>query len=342
MLIYATADIHLSSAHEERLNNFITFCQKAVDDKIQHILIAGDLFDKDVDNTTLQDFDNLAQQFQSLTFHIIPGNHDISTDPKFFRNTNIKIYTSPKIEILDNYTFAFVPYQEKQNMAQSLSSLNEELKHRSWTLISHGDYTGNTLSNIGENETGYFPISKADIYFFHPKNIILGHIHQPYSPLNNLLYTGSLYPLNKGETGIRRFLAIDTNTKTIQSKNWITTPIYEKLSLTLFPTNNTEDYLHRKIQDFLNTQAEWVNNLYLFLYLNGYTYNKNELSQIFDNLKKRLSFQGELIDTTNITTKNEFENILKMFEEKIQKLEIIPAISKEEILKAGEDLIYGN
>jgi len=342
MLIYATADIHLSLAHEERLKNFKLFCQKAIEDGIQHIIIAGDLFDKDVDNTTLQAFDNLAQQFQSLTFHIIPGNHDISTDPHFFRNTNIKIYSSPQIVVLDNYTFVFVPYQEGQNMATYLYLLQEQLKDKSWTLISHGDYTGNSSSNIGENESGYFPISKADINFFHPTSIILGHIHQSYSPLNNLLYTGSLYPLNKGEIGIRRFIKIDTDSQTINSENWITKTIYEKFTLTLIPNNNTEDYCLRKIQDFLNKHEEGRHNLFLLLYLNGYTYNRNEIPHIFDKLKTQLSFDGELIDTTQITTKKEFENILNLFEEKIQQLETIPEISKNEILEAGEDLIYGN
>ena len=78
MKIAITADVHLTSyeKHPERFNALKNILDQMVDQNIDKLIIAGDLFDAACDNPG--EFEKLVGQekFKHMIIYIIPGNHD--------------------------------------------------------------------------------------------------------------------------------------------------------------------------------------------------------------------------------------------------------------------------
>src|SRR5690606_21351469 len=120
MKIGITADLHLKNANEtkeryEALNQILNILQNQ---DISHLVIAGDLFDKDVYN--YNDFEKLCQNYSNINFHIIPGNHDAALDKRYFSLPNINVYSEITIKKFDNISFLFLPYRLSGTMDEAL------------------------------------------------------------------------------------------------------------------------------------------------------------------------------------------------------------------------------
>jgi len=74
MKIALTADVHLNSKNKVRINNLEQIIKRLVQQKILHLIIAGDLLDNDINSYI--DMDNLAGKYKELNISIIPGNRN--------------------------------------------------------------------------------------------------------------------------------------------------------------------------------------------------------------------------------------------------------------------------
>ena len=152
MKIAVTADVHLTTREDnpERFNALANIFNSLADLEIQHLIIAGDLFNKDISNYS--QFDELCEQHDQVTVHLIPGNHDPSIENSRFTAGNVSAYNEPTRVDLDS-TFLFVPYRLGTSMGEVIATEMGNLKLGKWILVGHGDYCRG-IRQAGSDEQG--------------------------------------------------------------------------------------------------------------------------------------------------------------------------------------------
>jgi DNA repair protein SbcD/Mre11 len=245
MKIAITADIHLAtrSDHPERYNALENILHQSDKDCIEHLIIAGDLFDKDYNNP--KDFEALCKTFPKINLHIIPGNHDVAVSGKSIVGSNIRVYTTPTAIEIDQTSFLFIPYEEKTKMCDRIT-IQGDGAEKGWILIGHGDYYGGVKEQNPLEPGTYMPLSKSTVSKFAPRAVFLGHIHKPTN-ISNVYYTGSPCGLDISETGTRRFLVYDTEDGSITSVPVATDVLYFMESFVIVPLENELDILKQEI-----------------------------------------------------------------------------------------------
>ena len=231
MKIIHCADIHLGSKIERNLtkvksnerkneiyNNFVRLIEYANDNNINHIIIAGDLFDTEKGNIKLiKDTILLFSKNNNISFYYLQGNHDetiltgyelpsnvytFSNDFKYYDIGNVRIGGKEAVNSKDIYF-----KDDKFNI-----------------LILHGNVVNGK------------PVNDEDINLndFKDKNInylALGHIHmrRDYKIDKNFTasYSGCLEGRGFDECGEKGFYLLD-----IENKNLKQTfvPFYKRMS----------------------------------------------------------------------------------------------------------------
>lgn len=234
MNIAVTADIHLSSGedHPERYNALVNILDDLTDKKINTLIIAGDLFDKDCGNYSR--FEEICRQYTNIGIHIIPGNHDPDISRSVIVGENISIYDSPALEIFDGLKVVFVPYSATHGMGECLGEF--ALENR-WVLVGHGDYFGGLKQRNPYEKGTYMPLYRKDIEEYLPWKVFLGHIHKPMNA-DNLYYSGSPCGIDINETGRRRYLVFNTSTGRTTSETVRTDIIYFYEKFLIIPDEN--------------------------------------------------------------------------------------------------------
>lgn len=210
-----TADIHLrrwsDNQYDENgnplklmeiLNCFEQICIYCCDNKIDNIVVGGDLNDTKgmIYASSFILFKNIIEKYNNLNYFIISGNHDIIEKDKtefcidIFRNiSNVSIITEPLI--LDD--ISFIPWS-----AKVIDDVKEADGNK--ILISHFGLNEAQLSSGLSLRTS---ITLNDLKKF--DTVLLGHYHKPQN-IGNVYYSGSLIPIRRDERNeIKRFLVID-------------------------------------------------------------------------------------------------------------------------------------
>ncbi len=290
MKIAITADIHLqgSGGDSSRYKGLKNILENLAEDGIDNIIIAGDLFDKDMENYAK--FEKITREYGDTSFYIIPGNHDPDIKGEKFSSNNIKPVTgSPKILNFDSTQFVMVPYRPGVAMGEELEKVVGKIKKdRPWVLIGHGDWLGN-IDNRNLYEPGiYMPLTDQDRKIYRPDKIFLGHIHKPLSE-DDLYYPGSPVPMDITETGKRRYLIVDTKNLRVKSRPVKTDILYFTAELTLLPVEDEESYLKNEIKkvkeewDLTQVQKEKTE---IRVKVSGFTKNKKKITRL---VKERFS-----------------------------------------------------
>ncbi|HHW58896.1 MAG: metallophosphoesterase [Bacteroidales bacterium] len=349
MKIGITADLHLKNANEtkeryEALNQILNILQNQ---DISHLVIAGDLFDKDVYN--YNDFEKLCQNYSNINFHIIPGNHDAALDKRYFSLPNINVYSEITIKKFDNISFLFLPYRLSGTMDEALINYfnNYNLTDK-WILVGHGDYLDISKS-ADEYEKGYYmPLSRNIINELEPLRVFLGHIHKAYTK-DKITYPGSPYPLDINETGKRKFLIYNTENDNIEDVYLDIDKIYMVEELLIIPTNNEIDDAINKIDNLINN---WnfndveLNKVILRLILKGFTSDKNALIHNITQhiVSKNIKFYDNNLprdENLNVVKDPDREFIMKNILEKIDNINYDFVFSeKQDVIEQALNLIY--
>ena len=140
MKIAITADVHLRDGHPERYNALENICEQSVARNVEHLIIAGDLFDQETGNYS--EFESLCGAYSKLQFHIIPGNHDPGISSKNVTGKNIHVYTRPIFQEIGSARFLLVPYEEGKSMGEGVASVRNMIGGEPWILVGHGDFYG--------------------------------------------------------------------------------------------------------------------------------------------------------------------------------------------------------
>jgi len=229
MKIAFTADCHLT-----------TQCK---DNDVQLLVIAGDLFDKDLPN--FAEFEELYRSSRTgdMATVIIPGNHDQQLSHKALLGEGLRVFSEPTLQLLnDSRKILFLPYQENKTMGELIAPFAEELQGQRWVFVSHGDWTAG-LNTPDPYEKGlYLPLTRTDLEIYQPELVFLGHIHLAQSD-HNLYYPGSPCPLDISETGLRRFLILDTDRGEVKPYLVDSPLLYFDERFILLPSENGLDQL---------------------------------------------------------------------------------------------------
>ncbi len=255
MKIAFTADLHLTTRqdHPDRYLAFESILQQMQREEIDHLVIAGDLFDSH--RLQYSEFDHICKDpyYRDISVVLLPGNHDPNLSPKAFTAPNVYVITEPQIRTFgqSGLPFLMIPYQDGCTMGEVIAPFTSDLNGRRWILVGHGDWIEG-MRHPNPAEPGvYMPLTRPDIETFQPVCTILGHIHKP-SDQSRVMYTGSPCPLDITETGRRRFLVCDSETGEIASQTIEAGPIFFDESFTILPEEDEEAFLQERITSRLS------------------------------------------------------------------------------------------
>ena len=350
MKVAITADIHLSTDQEypERFNALTNILDQLVKEKINNLIIAGDLFDAKSQNYSI--FDDLCkkEQYNKIIFHIIPGNHDPVISKKYFSADNVKIYNQPSFLSFKDcaFRFFFVPYIPGRSMGEVIAKQKENIPER-WVLIGHGDY----ISGIREPNTYekgiYMPLGRSDIEYYNPSTVILGHIHKKMQ-IGRVYYPGSPCGMDINETGRRTYFVLDLNDLSILEREVNTDYIFFNEDIVVYPTSDEFEDIENKIKKMIDgwdLGKEEIEKARIRLRVRGYTSDKNRLYNLLKESLRDFSFyNGEEPDIGEVSLFNDPEraSIVERVERKIdqaQKEGNLPDLKKEMILEKALAII---
>ena len=352
MKLAITADNHLTSQEKnpERFNTFENILTQMLEMKIEHLIIAGDLFDASLRNYS--EFEKVCKdsKYNQIQIYIIPGNHDEDINDKWFTAKNVHIFTQPTIHRFNQQspTFLFLPYEANMTMGKRVAEQIENLPNGSWILIGHGDFSDRLREGNAYESGVYMPLMRKDLQTYQPLKVFLGHIHIPTN-IQTVYFTGSPCGLNITEMGYRRFLVYDIETNDVDSIKVDTNIIYLDETLTILPVEDEKKYLRDKIMERISRWKIGEKDkakVQIRLKVNGYSSNKKELMETIKSTLEGYPLYAEPdLDEVNIAIDSTRSQIAMNVQKRIENLEWVnsssePEINKEQILLAALKTIF--
>ena len=280
MKIAITADLHLNqnNEHPERTNALIEILTEMKNQKITHLIIAGDCFDNDKANVV--DFEKIIRNFDhDFITYLLPGNHDKSLKQRYFTSNRIRVFEKTEINTIGEMKFLLVPYNETTSMGEEIGKFINDLSETRWVLVGHANLAAYDIADIEYEQGMYMPLSKRDLNIFKPSLCVLGHIHKPFKE-NQVIYTGSPCGLDITETGRRRFLILDTKNLEVISQTIHTDVIYLNEECLVYPCESEYKMIQEEIKEMLcEYEKTEMSNINLRLRLSGFSIDKSELSE---------------------------------------------------------------
>lgn len=172
----------------------------AKEQKVDFLFLTGDLYNEEY--FTLSDMKRLIDLFclvPETKIIVTPGNHDPYRKESLWTTVEIPdhvhIFKTEKIEKLefpevDIYGIAFENQHFKKDHLFDGLVLDEKKIN---ILAIHGD--------VFDVESPYMPLDRQELNQYPFDYIALGHIHKPLSVNERTMYSGSIEPLDFGETG---------------------------------------------------------------------------------------------------------------------------------------------
>ena len=216
-----TADVHLQTDTQPRLDALEAVLQRAEAADADVLTIGGDLFDRpaDVDNmrTELRNRYFSDRPFEIL---LIPGNHDIEAfrDDLFFGDSCTVVadeeyygtWTGPD----GDFQIVAIPYRPRLT-DDLLFTLHERPTFEGTeVLLFHGSLDAPIGTEMGEeSDLRYFPVSKATLMELGFDYYLAGHYHQPhllqFETGAAFAYPGTPASTRSSETGQRQVVRLD-------------------------------------------------------------------------------------------------------------------------------------
>lgn len=242
MKFLLTADIHLKADHPERLQALERIIELCESKEVNYLLIAGDLFDANVDVEDVKP--DVRELFSDNSFHTyaIPGNHDKTAFRKEdYFGDDIDLLKEKPVDQreLDGVNLVAVPYfdGEFDDIIEELDASAEDNELN--ILLMHSTLAG-FGGGFGE-ESRYLPVTPEQLLPLPYDYVFSGHIHT--SPTKKdigdrmvFVYPGSPVSITRDETGPRGAWLLDTEaTEDALTSFELETFHYESVRLNLRP-----------------------------------------------------------------------------------------------------------
>lgn len=217
MKILHTADIHLKEFGDERWQTLEKLIEVGRREKIDFLIISGDLFDKNFEAGQLRP--KVRQVFSKTGFKIliIPGNHDQNSYPPGF-------YFGEDVEILRDLNKPFenqqlrvwgFPFEsiDSEKILYKLYLLSQDLKEdKKNILLYHGELLDSFFSRKDFGDEGrerYMPLKISYFQNLNLDYVLAGHFHKKFEFFKlerggYFIYPGSPLSITKRETGKRQ------------------------------------------------------------------------------------------------------------------------------------------
>lgn len=303
MIIFHTADNHLNSPLKTRLNEkqaeklnaellfaFEEICEEARKEHAEIVIIAGDLFDgKKVNGNVLQRVKRIVENYSSLTFLYVYGNHDYDQTHNLFELFPENFIVMPADKSIKRNNVLFYSYSQNVPVFDR-TDFN--------VVIGHGQTVKSESFNRDEINLSFLKNKNIDY-------LALGHIHK--FSLDKLdercYYAYPGCPMGRGfdECGQKGYIKIDTDKKTFDFIPLPTRRFYIE-SVDVAPYSSSYE-LEKVLKEKLNFEQ----NSLVRLVLTGVTASKDQtdFSYILEYFKEKF-FYFELIDET----KTDYEKLL--------------------------------
>lgn len=226
MRFLVTADVHLTADRPERLAALEAIVNLANDEGVDYLLIAGDLFDENVDvedvKTGIRDLFS-GNEFEAL---VIPGNHDASAfrDEDYFGD-DIEVLSAQPFEHRDlgSVNLVGVPFTDGEfgDLVDDLREVRSDEKLN--VLLIHGTLSTSVGGAFG-GESRYLPFTAEQLVETGFEYVFAGHIHSSASSRSFgddtcvFAYPGSPVSITRNETDRRAVWLFDTENGALQER----------------------------------------------------------------------------------------------------------------------------
>ena len=352
MKIAFTADNHLTtqSRNPERFQALADILQQCGENQVKLLIIAGDLFDLSLPNYA--EFESLYKKHRppDLTTAIIPGNHDEDLNQETIAADGLIIHNEPQLLPLNKtWKILFVPYQKGQTMGSIIAPFTVELTGQRWILVGHGDWSPGVRTPDTYEPGVYMPLTRSDLEIYKPELVFLGHIHLPFDG-EKVRYPGSPCPLNITETGLRRFLILDTEQGEITSHLVDTSLIYFEEKFVMLPREEELTYLKDEMENRIRSwqlPTGWESRVQVRVEVAGFSSNRENVIKTVQEVFAPYKFYQNvepILDHLFHKPDPDREQIARQVQDWIEELdwtESIIAPNKGEILEEALKIIYG-
>lgn len=254
MKILHTADLHLNATNPERWQALDQLVTLAAREQVDLFLIAGDLFDRNIEAETLRTRLRATLGHNKLKTVILPGNHDCqSYRSGLYFGENVYVINSwAEPLIFDNTCIWGLPFEkiDGERLASRLREMGSRMdKQRHNILLFHGELLDAfySTSDVGDEGTKrYMPVHLLSFNSLPVDYVLAGHFHSSYKGWEIgedrlFIYPGSPVSVTSRETGRRMAnLIVDNNRP---SEVALDTFHYEEYTVQLDPFNDEDPLL---------------------------------------------------------------------------------------------------
>ncbi|SFC31857.1 metallophosphoesterase family protein [Clostridium uliginosum] len=323
--ILHTADLHFDTpfsgmphnqalrSKEELKEVFNTIIDITLEEKVDILLIAGDIFDNlSVNKSTLYFIKNCFERINKVKVFISPGNHDPFNERSFYNIVdwpeNVHVFKGDmkKVVIEDLNTVVWGAGFNSTYIEESLLKNVKRIEGYNNIMLLHGEIT-----YLGQNNS-YNPITEIEIGESNMDYIALGHRHK-YSDIKkikNTYYSYSGCPQGRGfdELGDKGVVLIDVLDKYCEFK-FIKTSLrnyYEK------EINIDNCFTYNEIKErILNSieEKDIRNNCYKIILIGEISEEFNLKEELIEQALKNDFYFIKIIDKTEV--KLDMDELLK-------------------------------
>lgn len=293
MKILHTADIHIRELNDDRWQTFLEIILTAKSEKIDVLVISGDLFESDADANKLRA--KFREFFSEKIFDVIliPGNHDQNAYPDgVFLGDRIHIIRNPLEPIkIRNATFWGLPFQELKGIEvlQQLHEMDAKINTAgTHILLFHGellDISGVWENYGAEGERRYLPVKLEHFRSLKWDYILAGHFHANFDvhqigDSKYFVYSGSPVSITRREVGPRKINLFEIG-KPPQPYQ-INTPYFESIEINLDP------FVEMDIKETISEELKNLSNqARLLLKITGY-FDRSKIGMTELELQKEI------------------------------------------------------
>jgi exonuclease SbcD len=254
MKILHTADLHLQTPGDERWRVLERLLELASNEEVGALVIAGDLFDADLDAERLRP--EIRSLFSKTGFRILllPGNHDRDSYGRSWFGEDVTVLRPLESVLLEeDVAVCGLPYEDVsgEELVARIRSLDRLFAGKDETriIVYHGElvdalpYQPSRWAFGDEGEHRYMPVQLSYFEDLKPDYILAGHFHANYDARElesggYFVYSGSPVSITKRETGRRHvdLFEVGHPPRAVQ----LDTPHYEEVVVDLAPLGGSD------------------------------------------------------------------------------------------------------
>ena len=347
------SDLHFGAKDETEnqfiIDNFVKIQEYATKNKIDNIIISGDIFDTPDINTKYRElFSN-----NKLNYFVIPGNHDNNDNLRsfFIEMNNVTYFANNPYskKLVGNIMIYGAPYNNSIKPMELFAEISKDInsnKSDRNILIVHGSPVGVDFGMIDADrgKINYFPIHFDDllplIYIKKDIYMAMGHFHKIFRNWEfdqlKVCMPGSIYPLSSKEVEKRSFSIYDSENHSFTrvALDDLTNLIFKYIFISPFDVNNALNNISNSIMKTTPINKAVIS-------MDGYINDLRKIDEIKEKIntlwskKHKIPIEWNINVTTIKSLKPEIKNILSKIDEEGEKNSV-----PEEIISKAKKLVF--